>query len=70
MNLYVWGGDDGEDYCRDWSNGIGFAIASSVEEARALLLKQAGYVPDGDLERPPKVFPVTEPIAFQMPGGS
>ena len=39
MKLYVW-----EDVLTDWTSGIMFAIADSVEEARELLLKEDSCV--------------------------
>jgi len=47
LKLYIWTG-----FAPDWSDGLAFAIASSEEEAKELVLKEIGYEPNtwGDLE--------------------
>ena len=54
MNLYIWDG-----VLTDYTDGIMFAFADSVEEARAMLLDGAGYNTDminEELEAEPKVY--------------
>ena len=45
------------------------AIAPTVEEARAALLKECSYIPEGDLNQQPKEFDPSEPAAFMCWGG-
>ena len=65
LRLYVW-----ENVLGDWTPGIMFALASSVDEARRLLKEQSGDSPDVEmyLSQPPLV--VDEPQAFIVRGGS
>lgn len=83
MKMYVWGGpEDEDDFLRDYSSGLGVAVAESVEEARELLLaaiqkwENDGYAPSSyythhaiiDLKHDPKVFDL--PVATFVQGGS
>lgn len=64
MNLYIW-----HEYARDYSSGIGFAVAYTVEEAREALKRIDGYH-DDDLEREPEVRPLSDaPFAHYISGG-
>ena len=65
MKLYFW-----EDVLYDYTSGIMFAIANSVEEARATLLEECNYIPEEDLEKEPKVFELDKPFAAFCWGGS
>jgi hypothetical protein len=60
LKLYVW-----EDVLTDYTSGVMFALAESVEEARAMLSQQ--HVIERDLKSEPKV--ITEPAAFAVWGG-
>ena len=66
MKLYVW-----ENVLTDYTDGIMFAIAPSVKEAREELLKQCNtkMVKD-DLKKQPLEFDMTEKAAFIILGGS
>lgn len=50
LKLYVW-----NDVFCDYTCGVGFALASSVEEARRLIYEGMGYQ-QGDIERDPDVI--------------
>lgn len=60
--LYVW-----EGVLTDYTSGIMFAVATSVEEARKLLLEKCDYIPKEDLYQEPKV--ITTKKAFVTWGG-
>lgn len=60
--LYVW-----EDVLTNWTNGIMFAVATSVEEARRLLLEEDNNIPKDDLSQEPEI--VTTKRAFVVWGG-
>lgn len=62
LNLYVW-----EDVLIDWSDGIMFALASSEEEARKLILEKCGQVPAHDLNKKPRCVEKSE--GFVLWGG-
>lgn len=63
MKLFVW-----TDYCQDYSTGLAFAIAENIEQAEKLLAASVGYLPEarGQVQE----LPITEPVAFQVYGGS
>lgn len=61
LKLYVW-----DDFESDYYPGLAFAIAHDENEARNLILAQTKVYSWGEL----KVFPLTEPIAFHVLGGS
>ena len=65
MKLYVW-----QDVLYDYTPGIMFAIASSAEEARSLLLKECDYIPKEDLAKAPEELPLNTPCAYYVWGGS
>ena len=67
LKLYVW-----EDVLQSYSPGIAFALASSPEEARRVLIAKAAAQcsPEPlakDIEKEPLVF--DEPVGFYMWGG-
>ena len=64
MNLYVWTG-----VLWDYSPGIMFAKADTVEEARALLRKECAYLVAEDLAKQPQVFGPDDKCAFYEWGG-
>lgn len=64
MNLYVW-----KDYATDYSPGLAVAIASTANEARDLIIKEAGYRAS-ELDRRPTVVKLTKKAAFEVAGGS
>ena len=64
MKLFVW-----EEVLTDYHDGIMFALAESVEDARAQLLAKCDYLPEEDLATEPKVYDCTSPIAFYLWGG-
>lgn len=59
MRVFVW-----EDVLTDYTSGMMVAIAPTIEEARAQLLKECHYIPDRDLNQQPKEFDLSEPAAF------
>lgn len=63
MKLYVW-----EGVLIDYSSGVMFALANSVDEARELILNDCrlGRVEE-DLKGTPDVY--TDPIGFTIWGG-
>lgn len=62
MRLFVW-----EGFCPDYTDGLAFAIARNIEEAKKLVIESKGYTPfDWGTVRE---FPVTEPRAFCVSGG-
>ena len=65
MKLYVW-----QNVLYDYTPGIMFAIASSVEEARSLLLKECDYIPEEDLAKAPEELSLNTPCAYYLWGGS
>jgi len=62
LKLYVW-----EDVLEDYTPGIMFALATSVDEARILLLGKCPYLPDRELRIEPRC--VEKPEAFIVWGG-
>jgi hypothetical protein len=73
LQLYVW-----EDVLTDYTSGIIFALATSPEKAREIILDTHGWkengvvVPKGvvweELQKEPKVF--CTPVGFVIYGGS
>ena len=74
MKLYVW-----DNVLTDYTDGIMFAVAESLEQAREALLEQdrRQFNCNGrnsssvlrDLEREPKVYDLTEPVCRLVHGG-
>ncbi len=68
MKLYVW-----ENVLTDYTSGIMFALANSIEEARELIIKKEGceHFPEGlvrtDLKADPDVY--DQPCGFTCWGG-
>jgi hypothetical protein len=62
LRLFVWSG-----FCPDYTNGLAFAVAESIEQAQELVTKENGYEPFewGTLQ----VFDFTEARAFCVSGG-
>lgn len=65
MKLFVW-----EDVLTDYTSGLMVAIAPTVEEARATLLRECSYIPEDDLIKQPREFGLSDPSAFLCWGGS
>ena len=63
MRLYIW-----DDVLTDYSSGIMFALAHSVDEARDLL--RADCCNAKDLAAEPKVYDLTETTSRVIWGGS
>ena len=61
--LFVW-----TQLCPDYSSGLAFAIAETVEQARKLIEQSRGYGVSN--WNPVQVFPASEPIAFCVNGGA
>jgi hypothetical protein len=62
LKLYVW-----HDALTDHTPGVMFALAGSVDEARAKVLSGCCYVPDDDIQKEPKVYDA--PVGFAVWGG-
>ena len=65
FKVFVW-----DNVLQDWTYGGMFAVARTVEEARAALKREDGAVPDEDLMREPKVYALTDRPARAVWGGS
>lgn len=61
MKLFVW-----HNVLTDWTDGVMFAYANNVEEARKMVLQDCGYV-GKDLDQEPSVY--TKPAGFAVWGG-
>lgn len=61
LKLYVW-----KDVLCDWTCGVMFALANSVEEARKLIIDTTPYDTE-ELEREPEIY--DSPCGFYVPGG-
>ena len=64
MKVYFW-----DNVLTDYTSGMMVAVASSVEEAREVILKECNYIPKGDLAKEPQVFDIDNPCAFICWGG-
>lgn len=64
LRLYLW-----RDVLRDYSPGMAFAIASSADEARGMLIRSEDLCSGSDFAKPPEVHPLTEPFCAAMWGG-
>jgi hypothetical protein len=62
LNLYVW-----EAFCPDYTEGLAFSIAETVEQAREMVIKERRCDPHdwGILH----VFDLKTPVAFAVSGG-
>ncbi len=63
LRLYLWT----EVLC-DYTHGVMFALATSPEEARKLLLETCSYLPADELAREPQE--IESPFAYHLWGGS
>ena len=63
LYLFVW-----TEFCTDFTDGLAFAIAETVEQAQRLIERTRGCaVSDwGRVQQ----FPASEPIAFCVTGGA
>jgi len=64
MKVFVW-----EGVLVDYTPGMMFAVAPTLEEARAELRKKSSYIPDDDLNQQPEILDLSEPAAFLCWGG-
>ena len=64
MKVFVW-----DDVLTSYTSGMMVAIAPTIEEARVALLKECNKIPEGDLNKQPKEFDLSEPTAFVCWGG-
>lgn len=62
--LYLW-----RDVLCDYTCGVMFAIAATVDAARAAILQEAAYVSPEDLAREPEVYDMTQQMALVKYGG-
>ena len=63
MKLYVW-----DDVLCDYTCGIMFAVAPSLEEAMDLIRSSDVYI-EPDLGKKPTVYDLTEPVCRVVWGG-
>ena len=61
MKLFVW-----HNVLTDWSDGVMFAYANNVEEARKMVLEDCDYV-GAELDQEPTVY--EKPVGFAHWGG-
>lgn len=59
LRLYVW-----EGVLFDYTDGIMFAYATSVEHARSLILEQCDWVPSADLMTQPREIIAPEAVVL------
>lgn len=66
MKLFVW-----EDVLCDWTCGMAFAVAKSVDDARTAIAKREGHATAAALTDKPKVYKLDRksPIGFAVWGG-
>lgn len=67
MKLYVW-----DEVLTDYTDGIMFAVATSVDEARAAVLANGGeglMSVEQDLKKEPKVYDLDKPHGQFLYGG-
>jgi hypothetical protein len=62
MKLFVWNA-----FAPDYNNGLAFAIAETMVQARAMVINVKGYEPFD--WGPVQVFELDAPIAFAVSGG-
>lgn len=62
--LFIW-----DDVLYDYTAGIMFALADTVEDARRLLAVECDYLND-DILKEPKVYDLSEDVARVIWGGS
>ena len=65
MKVYVW-----DSVLWDYTPGFMFAIANSVDEARAQLLQKDSCIPEEDIAQEPRELDLSEPVAFVLWGGA
>ena len=64
MKLYLW-----HDVLCDYTAGMAFAVAHSVEEARGLLVASEAYWGSSDLKSDPEVHELDQPFCAYVHGG-
>ncbi len=68
MKLYIW-----EDAFGSYFPGIMFAVASSLKEAKEILIKEnsenLGILLEGELSKEPSVYSMKNPLARICQGG-
>ena len=64
MKVFVW-----ENVLTDYTSGMMVAIAPTIEEARAALLKECSYIQEDDLNQQPKELDLSEAVGFVCWGG-
>ena len=62
LKVFLWTG-----VLTDYTDGVMFAVATTVEEARSMLVEKLGYVPNR-IEQDSQV--ITDKFAFTLQGGS
>jgi hypothetical protein len=62
--VFVW-----DNVLTDYTSGVMFAVARSVEEARTALLRECNYIPKSDLNEEPQVYALSELPARVVWGG-
>lgn len=64
LKLYVW-----SPFATDYTDGLAFAIAENIEQARKLCAKHLGFNHSELSDLEPRVYPLTSPIGFAVCGG-
>lgn len=64
LKVFIW------DNClTDYTSGIMFTVAESIEEARQQLLKECPHIPEYDLTQTPLIYELTDRPARAVWGG-
>lgn len=63
LRLFVW-----DEYSPDYNDGLAFAIAPNIQEAMKMVIEATGYETSqwGKCTE----YPINQPIAFAVSGGS
>jgi hypothetical protein len=64
MKLFVW-----EDVLCDYTCGQMVALATTIEEARKILLQKCSYIPEKELNKQPKEYDLSSSVGFVIWGG-
>ncbi len=62
--IFVW-----DQFCPNYTDGLAFAIAETVDQAQKLVSQSCYYGVEEDDWGRVKKFPLTKPIAFWVEGG-
>lgn len=65
MKLYVW-----TEFCPDYCDGLAFAIANNIDEAKKLVIESNGVQTTDEEFGSVSVYTLQTPRAFCVMGGS